>query len=254
MRDFLAFAVGVSVLTIACGHADAPPPSGSPPASATLEQRVADFIEGTYVHGVPYDEARTLGAAAVPILVGLIKTQPADRSNILTVLGMLGGSDAELALKDFVRSGSGNLADEEVELRLDALTALGYAANVATTDATLNYLIGGLQPATWPDLPTWRLPSGGDPSAQLRQRSIAALGLSGKTEALSALQVLLNPPPGGAGGGGGGGGRGGGRGGGPPLTPSEISLLRSAIETNQFIASHAPNGLSEYYKKRLGGR
>jgi hypothetical protein len=243
MRDWLAVLFGVSVLVAGCGSSGGPRPPASP------DQAVADFVKPTYPHGVPYDEARQLGAQSVSMLKRLLDDQSMveDRGNILTVIGMLGSDAAESTLIDYVQAGSGPLKAEEVSLRLDALTALGYAANVATSATTLEYLIGGLDTANWPKRVAWRLASGGDPSARLRQRSMAALGLSGKPEALTALQTLRAQaagPVGRRGGGGGGGGRGGAQ---PPiLTPSEQALLDNAIETNQFVSA---NGLSVYYRR-----
>jgi hypothetical protein len=238
----MAAAVAGALLA-GCGPGADQEPAGS------LDQRVAAFVAPTYVHGVPYDEARSLGAAAIPVLIQQLDA-PAmapNRSNILTTLGMIGSDAAADRLRLFLETGSGALPSEEAVLRFDALTAMGYAANVAAGSTTLAYLIGGLELPAWSARVKWTLAFGADPSVRLRQRSVAALGLSGKPEALTALQNLQKASGRAGGGGAGprGGGRGRGGGGGPDLTPSEQAQLDGAIRSNQFVAA---NGLSAYYR------
>jgi hypothetical protein len=203
-----------------------------------LPQRVRDFVSASYFHGVPYDAARALGPQAVPILIQLIDdpAMAASRATTVVTLGILGSDQAERRIRAFVETGTGTLSADEVGVRLDGLTALGYSANVATTNDTINYLVDGLNTDRWSDRAKWLLPSGATPSTRLRERTIAALGLSGKPDALRALQALLSAAAA------------VGRGGSARLTPSEQALANEAIRANQFIAA---NGLSQYYRTFL---
>ena len=212
---------GAVAVLAACGSVAQPP---------SLDQRVRQFVTASYIHGVPYDEARALGPQAVGILIPLLDdpAMSASRSNIVVTLGILGSDQAEQRIRAFVEDGSGNLSTDDVSARLDGLTALGYAANVAATDATATYLADGLKTDVWVARARWRLPSGDDPVRRLRERTIAALGLSGKPDALRALQNVQASSPG--------------------LTPSEQALVTEAITANQYIAA---NGLSQYYRTFL---
>jgi HEAT repeat protein len=184
------------------------------------------------LEGVPYDKARALGPQAEPILLQLIDRQDmrASRSNIVVTLGILGSPAAVQRIITVLEAGSSALAQDEVQTRMDAVVALGYAANVAVDPTALNYLLSGTNLGYWiPPRIQWTLPDGGSPATRLRTRAISALGLSGKSDALQMLQQLQTT----------GGGRG--------APPSEQALIAESIETNQYIAK---SGLSQYYQTR----
>lgn len=220
--------IGMTVLLAGCGGDQVTP---QPP----FDETVRNFVSATYAHGVPYDEARALGAPAEPILLKLLDepTMAPNRSNIVVTLCMLGSDQATNRVIALIESGSGPLPPDELTLRLDAMMALGYAAHVATTQTALAYLLSGVS-HDWTSRIAWRLTSAVDPSPRLRSSAIAGLGLSAKPEALKALQDLQAK------------GSGGGRGGGTPT--SEQALIAEAIKANQFIAT---NGMSRYYETFL---
>jgi len=202
-------------------------------ALPTFDEQVRSFVTPTYSEGIPYDKARALGPGAVPVLRQLIDRQDmrSARSNIVVTLGILGSPPAVQRIITVLEAGAGTLAPDEVQTRMDAVVALGYAANVATDATALNYLLVGADLAYWaPPRIKWTLPDGSSPASRLRARAISALGLSGKSDALQMLQKLQTT----------GGGRGG-----PPNR--EQALIAEAIETNQYVAN---NGLSQYYQTR----
>ena len=222
-------AVTLAMLTLlgaACAPAQQAPP-------ATLDATVRAFVTPTYAHGVPYDRARNLGAQAVPVLITLIDepSMRPHRSNIVVTLGILGTGPSIKTVIDTIERGTGALDADEVRVRMDAITALGYAANVSTDPAVLTYLRDGLDTNVWDKRATWRLSDGSNAAARLRNRSVAALGLSGKPDALTALTALDSTIP----------VRGAPR-------SSLKALVEEAITTNQFIAA---NGLSKYYETFL---
>jgi HEAT repeat protein len=223
--QLIALGIAGSLIT-ACRSAGPPPP--------TLDEQVRNFVTPTYSEGVPYDKARALGPQAEPILLQLIDRQDmtAARSNIVVTLGILGSPAAVQRIITVLEAGSGALTPDDVQTRMNAVVALGYASNVAADPTSLNYLQSGTNVAYWiPPRIAWTLPDGGSPASRLRTRAISALGLSGKSDALQMLQQLQTT---------GGGGRGG------PST-SEQALIAEAIETNQYVAKH---GLSRYYQTR----
>ena len=110
------------------------------------------------------------------------------------------------------------------------MMALGYAANVANNLVTLDYLLASLQSGVWDSRVTWQPPNGGSPFPRLRERSIMALGLSGKPQAGNALEQLLKVE---------GGGRGG-----TALTPSDQAVVQEALQANQYLRTHS---LTQYF-------
>jgi len=214
-------------------------PSGPPaaaavptPARVPAQQTVQGFVKAIYAEGVPYQQARAFGPAAVNELLTLLNDPSmADaRSNIVVTLGMIGGDKAEDELRQLVARGTGKLTQPEFTLRLNAQMALGYAANVAKTIVTLDYLIASLQSGVWDSRVSWQPPNGGSPFPRLRERSIMALGLSGKPQAGNALEQLLK-------------GEGGGRGG-APLTRSDQEVVKEALLANQYLRTHS---LAQYF-------
>src|SRR4030095_14469903 len=184
-----------------------PPPPPVAPTPAAQPATLRELVEPLYFRGVPYDQARSLGArmGSAAELKSLFNdpTMTDARSNIVVTLGMIGGQEAEDFLKGLVSSGTGKLLDADVSLRLDAQMALGYAANIAPGTDTLVYLIDSLDPSVWDKRLTWQLPSGQTPVPRLQQRSVIALGLSGKDRARVVLQSFLSAPRAGRRGGGG---------------------------------------------------
>jgi hypothetical protein len=228
LRRLIAF-VAVGVLT-ACGSPPPPPqaPSGDP---------VRRFVEATYPHGVPYDQARALGAAAEPNLLLLLDqtSMTPHRGNILVTLGILGSTTAVQRVVTEIEKGTGQLTADEVNARMDGVLALGYAAYADTnrTTGSLTYVLEGTSLPRWNARVKWELNGGGDPARRLLARTIGALGLSGRREALRALEDLLSAA---------GGGRGG-----PPATP-EHARIADALEANKYIAA---NGMTKYYEAYL---
>ena len=207
------------------------------PGSApdTVDEAVRKFVTPTYVEGVPYEKARALGPQAEPVLLRLLDRQDmkSSQSNVLVTLGILGSAQAAQRLIAFIEAGSGTLPADEVQTRMHAVIALGYAAHVATDATALNYLLSGADPSHWtPPRIRWTLPDKASPANRLRSRTLSALGLSGKPDALQMLLKLQKT--------GGGGGRGA-----PPT--SEQALIAESIEANQYIAT---NGMIQYYRTR----
>ena len=233
LRRTTAIGLGLfGVLVCGCSQGASP--------QATAEEVVRKFVTPLYAEGVPYDGARDLGKQvgqqAESVLIRMIGQQDmkASQSNVVVTLGILGSADAAKRLIAFIEDGSGPLPTDEVQPRMDAVVALGYAANVAADATALNYLLSGADPAYWtPPRINWTLPDKGSPAGRLRTRTISALGLSGNKDAHQMLLKLQKT--------GGGGGRGGG------AVTGEQALIAEALDANEYIEQ---NGLSKYYSTR----
>jgi len=197
------------------------------PAQTPLTPR--SFVEPLYPHGVPYDRAMQLGQAADTELISLLGEEAMrdSRGNILITLGMLGTSRGAGAIKGVLEADQGQLSGAEFLVKMDAVLALGHSAYVAQTTEPMLYLRSGLNRNVWDSRVKWRLPGGGEPSAELRKQCISALGLSGKDEAHVVLQDMLNDA-------------------GAKLDPNEAAQIKQSITTNRQIKQL---GMSGYYKQ-----
>jgi hypothetical protein len=153
----------------------------------------------------------------------------ASRSNIVVTLGILGSPQAVQRIITTIEAGAGVLPADEVQTRMDAVVALGYAANVAADATAIDYLLAGaglglLDTATdQMDSAGWR--SAGGPSARARDQ---CAGVVREKRCASRLLQLQKS---------------GGGGGGQPSREQE--LIAESIKTNEYIAQ---NGLTKYYE------
>ena len=74
--------------------------------SRAYEDRVKEFVRQEYVHGIPYDKARSLGPAAIPILESMLSDskEQAAWPNIVTTLGYVGNESSTEHLIDFLEN------------------------------------------------------------------------------------------------------------------------------------------------------
>lgn len=221
-----------SLLTIAgCG-------AGPTQTPVAIDAQILGFASATFPHGVPYDRAKQIvrQPQAEGVLLSVVDHPPAgaNRATLVVMLGILGTPGATQRVIDTTQAGTGVLAPEEATLRMDAVTALGYAAYVNSDTALLDYLIDGLSATGWPTKVNWKLPDGSSPAPRLRSRAIAALGLSARPQALQVLVNLQTVM----------------FGGGTPVR-SDQALIAEAIRTNQYIAANQPDGMIKYYQAFL---
>jgi hypothetical protein len=186
----------------ACACASPPsPPSQvtypkANPAGVVYPTDAREFVSLPFFHGVPYDGARRLGPAAIPVLVAILADPHAEAlwASAATTLGMIGDPQAREPLARFIQTGDGTLSVEGYRAKTCAIMALGYLANASHDAEALAYLLEGAEPAAWGrQKVAWR--SSFEPSSRNRDEALAeiaiiGLALSGQAAAATALRGL----------------------------------------------------------------
>jgi len=157
--------------------------------------RVREFVNQTFIHGVPYSQAQEFRSDAdVDALVCLLndsEEQPYWR-NIVTVLGMSGNPRASRPLIRFLEAGDGGLSKDIFAAKSAALLALGYLA--PKDREVMSYLKASTDPGVWDTRGVqWSAPYGlstEERDAQLSKYAILALGVSGQPAAAEFLSNL----------------------------------------------------------------
>ena len=172
--------------------ASAPASTPSPPPEGMTQIDVMDVIRRVHTEGAPFDTLRALGPAAIPQLKTMLKTADAKPywPNVVGALGAIGGADASATLIAFVDGLKGrDLDGESFRAGLDAITALGYAANDGDEQslAYLRQAVEELRKGSAPD-PDARGPRLDPPT--MGPTAVMALGLSGHAKAASVLKNL----------------------------------------------------------------
>lgn len=170
------------------------PVAAASPWTQTKDARVQRFLEERCKLGVPFAEARELGTAAVGELQRLLAdpAEEARASRIVTVLGDIGDigdPSAVAALTEYLDGREGSLSTGAFEATLLTLPALGMLARDEGDQALQvleRYVRAGSDPST---LRFRNGPYQGTVLAEVLGRyAILGLGLSGRTEAESALR------------------------------------------------------------------
>ncbi|MGQ0621595.1 MAG: hypothetical protein ACT4QA_17035 [Panacagrimonas sp.] len=171
----------------------ASPAALSADASTTRPLRLSRFVAQTFIHGVPYDQARAYGSAAVPELISILRDplQEASWSNAAVMLGMIGDQAAVEAVIDFIREpGRGAMTKLRGKARGSAVMALGYAAHQGNETA-LWYLMDSAMPGKWRERALAQVDDANPETAQrLTRKAMLGLALSGRAEALAVIRTL----------------------------------------------------------------
>jgi hypothetical protein len=189
-----AFRNNGDVEPLALRAAQSPPPIEAALHDEPLRKNsnidVADFVRAVYVGGVPFDEASSYGAEAVPILVSMLsnRQEMANWHNIVVTLGMIGDARAVDTLIAFVSSGGPEVVSDDVHLaKINTLLALGYIVNASGDKRALAYLVESLDPAVWTDSRglKWVSPlqAVSDRDVHLATMAVIGLAVSGHVEA-----------------------------------------------------------------------
>lgn len=119
-----------------------------------LEDTVRMFIQRQYVHGVPYAEARALGAPALPVLEKCLADEDFKPywTNAVTTIGFLGEAAGYPVLRHFVRERFAG--DVDITTFQALIAAQGVLGHIAAWDVpeALRDLEAGVDPAAWADL------------------------------------------------------------------------------------------------------
>jgi len=180
------------------GWSSIPPFSYAGVASTSSDSLALNFVSRTYIHGVPYDEARKLGPGAVPtlkLLLGDIALKPYWRNIILTI-GFIGGPESYGILRSFTWDRfKGELDDETFSALIEVPDAMGCIAAVRESPEALTYLEKGTSRETWARLP-WAVKK--YPPEYVAERlsnlSISGLSWTGSPQAERVLIKLSGKP------------------------------------------------------------
>ncbi len=110
---------------------------------------IKEFVQGDYIHGVPYEEASRYDASVVPTLLRMLKDPKEQEqwSNIVVTLGMIGDESAVEPMIEFIeRDEGGTLNRSQRSAKTAAIMALGYLVNKSGSPKALDYLTTILDP------------------------------------------------------------------------------------------------------------
>jgi hypothetical protein len=169
-------------------------PNASTPA--VLQAEVRDVVARLYEHGMPRTRARNLGAAALPILAGMLRDDALRQvwQNAAAAIGYIGDVAYFDTLRSFVWDRfSGDVDASAFRAILMAQISLGMMASMSPP--VLDYLERCVNPDTWQTL-SWY--SGRDQGRRLGVAmslfTLIALGYTDSERAASILSVVLAHP------------------------------------------------------------
>lgn len=160
--------------------------------AGAAESATRTFVTQLYFHGVPYIEARSLGAAAVPELVDMLDEPELAPfwTNIVTTLGFIGDPAAVAPMLDFARRQEGEISADVFRAALSVATALGHLAHDGDDEA-LQQLIAWTRDTEGSGIRlSYKHYSGAALDEVLGRMAVQALGISGRTEALERLHAM----------------------------------------------------------------
>lgn len=169
-------------------------PASRAPAEQVLDAAGVDlFVRQLYFEGLPYLAPEELSAAAVDRLVKLLGSAPdaAFRANIVLALGMSEQPAAFAALVAFAdRIPQGEVPADVYMARVALRMAFGHLAR-SNSDA-LQRLLDEAERDPAPTGTSWSfgMLHGATLARSLRQTAISGLGISGRREAMDALDSL----------------------------------------------------------------
>jgi hypothetical protein len=160
---------------------------------------VREFVRQVFIHGVPYEEASRYGAAAIPVLLDMLK-DPAERqhwANIAVTLAMSGDDRVVEPLISFIEmEDPRGLSRDHYAAKTSALMSLGYVINRTGNQQALDYLKQSVNPETWATKRVGVAPfqsSITERNQDLSKHAILGLALSGRPEAAELLRTLQRP-------------------------------------------------------------
>lgn len=169
----------------------------SSPAMAMVRNaavNVEDFVHQIYIHGVPFEQARSFNSQDDVSKLAQLLRDPAQQpywANAATTLGMSATPEASQQLVNFIGQGSGVLSPDAYRAKASAIIAMGYVLGQSGRQPALAYLQQKAYPNSW--TVSWSSPFTSNPNErnlQLARSAIAALGLSGNDKAQSVLENI----------------------------------------------------------------
>jgi hypothetical protein len=153
---------------------------------------IRDFVTTRYFHGLPYEEARAYGPAAIPVLAEMLRDESLAPywENIVGTLGYIGDPGAVDVLTSFLSSLNGELSIDKFRAALAVPLALGHLA--ASDKGALRLLtqFADQKPLERVALSfTFKRYQGSSLDEVLGRLAIQGLGFSGSPQALAFLKA-----------------------------------------------------------------
>lgn len=163
-------------------------------ASDERPTNVRTLVTSWYPHGIPYSEAKALGASAVPELVSMLKdpAQEEHWTKVVWVLGCIGDAAATGPLIDFLKRQKGEVSVNTFRAALAVPPALGHLTRGRDAVA-LETLTSFTRPDAWEETGitfTYLRYKGAALGEVLGRTAIQGLGIAGTPEALAVLESL----------------------------------------------------------------
>ena len=201
----------VPLLLLSLSH-----PSSKPAYSAARAESVETFVCRQYIHGMPYSEAHSLGAKAIPILSALIEDPSRKQcwANAIAVVAVIGSPESYEILRRFMWERFRGEVDEPTYDALESAVATMGFASLGQPSLVAAYLESGADPKHWSRLP-WHYPTVGRERTQraFSLFSIHSLGFCSNPRARSALLRLKDKP----------------------YAPGQEANIRASLRTNEEV-------------------
>lgn len=163
-------------------------------SQSPAKEPVREFVTKLYFHGIPYEEARSYGKAAIPELVAVLKDPGLEKywPNVVITLGFIGDPSAVKPLLNFVQESKGEISLNRFRAILRVFQALGHIAQ-SGDNTSLNTLLNYTSAAHWKAKNmqfTYNQYSGEAMGEVLARQAIVGLGISGSAKALEKIAEL----------------------------------------------------------------
>jgi HEAT repeat protein len=171
-------------------------PYGMAQPANTPSPDIRAFVTQTYRHGLPYNQAKDYGRAAIPQLVNMLKDKSLQDywQNIVLTLGYIGDPAAAKPLIQFLERQQGEVSVQCFRATLSVFYALGHIAQSGNPLALQTL-------KEYNSLDTWKTKNLNFSYARyknevlseaLSRQAIQGLGVSGQPEALEVLRTMKN--------------------------------------------------------------
>jgi HEAT repeat protein len=164
---------------------------------AAADERRTDvktLLTRLYVHGIPYAEAKAVGAQAIPELVSMLEDPAMEEhwTKVVWVLGCIGDPSATGPLVDFLKRQKGEVSADAFRAALAVLPALGHLVRAGDAGA-LEMLTSYTQPEARREAGlsfSYGRYQGSSLAEVLGRTAIQGLGIAGTPETLAVLESM----------------------------------------------------------------
>ena len=156
--------------------------------------KLDNFVKQTYIHGVPFQQARALGPGAVPKLIKMLSNKRYEKhwANVVVTLGFIGDNRAvDPMIKFITQSRAATISQNNIVAKRSAVMSLGYIVNKTGNKKAFDFLAKSLEPNIWRTRKvTWRtrLIKPGVRDKSLTKMAVLGLAVTGKKEAADVLK------------------------------------------------------------------